>query len=190
MVEPVFLDAAPVFPPGEITAPGLRVFPLEGLMFAAVAARHSRTAELAAKVQAVFGAALPDGPSQTESGEVSFIGVGPDAWLAVCSDLSLVTRLAETAQGLAAVADQSGAYGLLAVEGGAARALLARAVALDLDPAVFGEGAAAVCAFGHLGVVLWRAPGSDSFRLALQRSTAADAWRQLAHAAASLSACG
>ncbi len=190
MVEPPSLDAASVFPPGEITGPGLRVFPLDGLMFAAVAARRGRTVELAATIQATFGVALPDGPSQAESGGLSFIGVGPGAWLAVGSDPALATRLAEAGQGLAAVVDQSGAYGLLAVEGAAARALLARAVALDLDPEVFGERGAAVCAFGHLGVVLWRAPGSDGFRMALQRSTAADAWRHLAHAAASLKACG
>ena len=108
---------------------------------------------------------------------------------AVTAAGSLVARLAHTCGGLAAVADQSGAYGVLALEGPAVRELLARAVAIDLDPSAFPEGSTAVCSFGHLGAVLWRTPGPDSFRLALSRSTSADAWRFISHVAGALTAC-
>ena len=92
-------------------------------------------------------------------------------------------------QGVAAMADQAGAYGLLALEGAGVRDLLARGAALDLDDRAFPQGAAATFSLGHFGAILWRRPGPHQFRLALARSTAGDAWRFLAHAAESLAAC-
>ena len=189
MAELAPLAANAVFPEGEITGPGIRVWALESPPIAAMSARRESFGELDAKVQAAFGLALPAGPRLAEARGVAFLGTGPDTWLAVAVDSSLVERLAQTCDGLAAIADQSGAYGVLALQGPGVRDLLARAVAIDLDPRVFPEGSAAVCAFGHLGAILWRTPGPDSFRLALSRSTAADAWRFVAHVADALTAC-
>ena len=121
---------------------------------------------------------------------MSVLGSGPGAWLAASSDVTLTDRLSQACNGVATVANQSGAYGVLGLEGSSVRDLLARIVAIDLHPDAFPENAAAVLALGHLGGVLWRLPGEHRFRLAVSRSTAGDAWRQLQFAADGVAACG
>ena len=196
MAEAPTLQAASAFPPGEITAPGVSIRPVEGLAIVSLAARRGQATTLTAKVQALFGLSLfglspPTGrPTHVAHEGLSVLGTGPDAWLALCADAARIDRLAQACEGLAVCADQSGAYGVLALEGAAVRDLLARGAAIDLDPGAFPEGASAAFAFSHFNAILWRLPGSHSFRLALSRSTAGDAWRLLAHIAAGLTACG
>ena len=96
------------------------------------------------------------------------IPTGPGTWLAVAeqSQDDLPARLA----GLASVSDQSGGYVVLRFAGPAARALLQKGVAIDLDPSAFGPGSAAVTVIAHIGVILWRA--DDGYDVAIFRSFA------------------
>ena len=190
MADPLALQAHPVFEVEEIVAPGVRIFPIHGMAFASIAARHGRTWELGDRMQARFGLTPPSGPNHVEADDLSLLGSGPGTWLALSPDPALANRLSSACEGVAAVADQSGAYGVLALEGPSSRDLLARMVAIDLRDSAFPTGASAVLALGHLGGVLWRLAGEHRFRVAVSRSTAGDLWRHLSFAAASLTACG
>lgn len=94
------------------------------------------------------------------------IPTGPGTWLAQGDADALGERLA----GLAWVSDQSGGYVVLRFTGPAARTLLQKGVAIDLDPSAFGAGSAAVTVIAHIGVILWRA--DDAYDVAIFRSLA------------------
>ncbi len=185
------LDLAPrgaFDPAATIRAGGVTITARAGLGLASVAALRGRGAALAQAIRAAWGLDAPDGPACAAAGGLALVGVGPDAWLAIGEDPAgdwpavLVARLG----GLAAVADQSGAYGVARLEGPAVRDLLARGVFLDLDPATFPVGSAAVSSLGHFGCILWRLDGPDRFEIAVPRGVAADVWRWLDHTAAAL----
>lgn len=160
------------------------------LGLATLEVRKGQETALETAVQTAYGAALPEGPSATGGGDVRFIGVGPGQWFAVSETLqneTLADDLAGKLKGLASVTDHSSGRAVLRLEGPHVRALLAKGVAIDLDPRVFADGAAAVTTIGHMGVLLWR--DGEAFDVAVFRSVAGSfcAWLEAAAAEFGLS---
>jgi sarcosine oxidase subunit gamma len=117
------------------------------------------------------------------AGSVVWAGMGP--WLVEGSDPAAVAALL---RGLAAVTDQSDGWAGMVLSGPAARAVLARLVPLDLDPAAFPEGAAARSMLRHVPLLLIAAEAR--FRLIVPRSYARTAVEDLAGAMAGVAARG
>jgi len=105
---------------------------------------------------------------------LSLIGIGAGTWLALreAADPFWSDGLRDRLAGLASVSDQSGAYVIFRITGAGARTLLQRGLAIDLHPAVFGPGAAAVSAIAHIGVVIWPVTEGGGYDVAIQRSYA------------------
>ena len=115
----------------------------------------------------VFGFELPEAPKRVAAGNVAFVGTGPGKWLAISehgADLDL--------SGMAAVVDQSDAWGVMRVEGPAAREMLQQRLPIDLHPRDFGPGDAAATSLGHIGVLLWQLDDAPSYEIAAPRSYA------------------
>jgi len=157
--------AFPAFP----QRPGLAVQEILGRSLVSVVARAGQEGALRALVETTFGMALPAGPRRVAGRDGAFIGIGPGKWLAGGIAPAALAPLA----GLAAIVDQSGAYGVLSLTGEGARRLLGRAVAIDLDDTVFGAGSVATTIIEHVGVTLARtAVTPPSYELYVVRSYA------------------
>lgn len=161
---------------------------LEGSSVVWIAARKGQSGALAARVSELYDISLPTNPRVAlSSGGIEFLGAGPDQWLAIAPSKDshdLASKLTGQLQGLASIADQTYARTLIHVHGEKARDTLAKGLPLDLHPRAFPEGAVATTHAAHIGVVLWRPIGSDSFILACSRSYSDSFWRWLTEAAA------
>jgi len=143
---------------------------LETLAIARVTARKGRTADLTRTVRERYGIDLPAGPRRAKSGELAFIGVGVNTWLAT-SEKELdgfAMALRDVVDESATVSDQSGAYQVLRLTGAHMRDVLAKLVSIDLHPTVFTAGSAASTLASHIPITLWS--DSESFELAVPRS--------------------
>jgi len=152
---------------------GVTVTERADLGLATLEARKGQAAALDASVEAAYGTKLPTGPMAAKGNGVRFIGVAPGQWFAVSDTLSneaLADDLAEKLEGLASVADHSSGRAVVRVEGPDAISALAKGLAIDLDPRVFSDGAAATTNVGHMGVLVWR--DGDAYDLAVFRSVA------------------
>lgn len=136
--------------------------------------RRGAEADLSAKVREIAGLSLPDGPRRAAAADITALGVGPRRWLLVREgdDPDFEPHLAVGLQGLAAVCLQSDAYAVFRVAGREARRVLAKGVPIDLHPAAFGPGDAAVTAAAQIGVILWQADEEPAYDLAVFRSYA------------------
>jgi sarcosine oxidase subunit gamma len=114
--------------------------------------------------------------------DCAMIPTGPGTWLAEGDAELLAVRLV----GLAHVSDQSGGYIVHRFAGPAARALLQKGVAIDLDPSAFGPGSAAVTGIAHIGVIIWQVDDAPTYDLALFRSFAGSFHHWVAAAAQGL----
>lgn len=143
-------------------------------------ARRGRAGALAALLSERYALKLPGGPSGETSSSITFIGTGPNVWLAVKSDANAdwVSALGEDLAAHAAVSDQSSAYAILRLRGAEARELLQRGVSIDLHPNTFQPGAAAVTDIAHIGVILI-ASHNNGFDVAIFRSYAGSFWHWL-----------
>src|SRR6185437_5592592 len=104
---------------------------------------------LARRVSEHFGLELPFGPQRVAAGVIAFSGTGPGAWLVTHEGggKALAAGVRPAIQGLAAMTDQTGAYGVLRLSGSRVRDLLCRLVPLDLHPRAFqvGDVATTIC---------------------------------------------
>jgi sarcosine oxidase subunit gamma len=170
-----FLPPAVLVPAGHYGAAGtgVTIAVSDGVGIASIAAVRGQAAALAERCDARFGVALPTGARWAAGADVTFIGLGPGRWLAVSDVVAdLEGLLAEALGPSAAVCDQSDGFVLFDVAGPGARGALAKGVAVDLDPSVFGPGAAATTSAAQIGLTLWQVDGAPSFRLAVGRSAA------------------
>ncbi|WP_245415115.1 sarcosine oxidase subunit gamma [Aureimonas flava] len=161
-----------------------------GLGIATVTARRGRAGELAETVRAAFGVSLPSGPKAVRSGGLTFVGTGPGTWLAFQDGggWRFARDLAERLGPLASVCDQSSGYGVLRVAGPKTRATLAKGVPVDLHPAAFRPGDAAVTLASHVGIVLWQVDEEPTYDIAVFRSLAGSFADWLAASAAEFTA--
>jgi heterotetrameric sarcosine oxidase gamma subunit len=147
-------------------------------------ARKGRTGDLTRTVSERFGIELPSGPRRAQSGDLAFIGIGVDTWLAT-SDIELdgfAVSLRTVVNESATVSDQIGAYQVLRLTGPNVRDVLAKLLSLDLHPTVFTAGCAATTVGSHIPLTLWHI--TQGFELAIPRSYSHDFQHLLAENAA------
>lgn len=168
-------------------APGVTIAERANLGIATVAARKGQDQALSAAVREAYGVDLPAQSMTVQGKTVSFIGYGPGQWLVVSETLAheaLAEDLATRLAGLASVSDQSGGRAVLRVSGPRARDVLAKGLAIDLDPRVFPAGGAVTSTMSHMGMQLWQEAEADSYDIAIFRSVSASFWRWLTASAA------
>src|SRR5689334_16610989 len=148
----------------------------EGHAIAALLVRKGQRLALAQRLREHFRIELPEGPHRTAVGDLSLIGVGPDAWLATCERGTnlFALSLAQVIGDLASVCDQSDGYVLLRLSGPQVREVLCRLIPIDVHERAFEVGRVAATVAGHIGVTVWRledgADGSAVFELIVFRS--------------------
>jgi sarcosine oxidase subunit gamma len=156
---------------------GIAVATLDGLDIAMVQSLAGQRIELATRIAAATGLALPDGAGASFAASQAALGIGPARWLLLSDGEpnSFVPRLAAIVGEAGVVNDQSDGYAVLRLSGSGCLPVLARGANLDLHPAVFPVASVAATSIAHLGVILWRAPDADGapvFLLAVFRSMA------------------
>lgn len=164
------IHPAKSLPPGRYGAstqtPGVTLKRLDKAVAVLVAGR----AGLSAVRATALGATLPEGPQRVVAGELCVVGIGPGRWQ-VSSDGdpdALVEKLDAAFAPEASAFDQSGGTVLLSASGPHLPDVLAKLVALDLDPNEFHVGTAATTVTAHVGVTFWRE--DDGFVFSVGRS--------------------
>lgn len=142
-------------------------------------ARREGSAAVINVLREQFGVALPQQPRAvftTAATPLGFLWCGPGHWLAMgdaaADTFQLEAQLQTRLAGLASVCDQSGSRVLFAVQGPAARTVLAKGLGVDLHPRSFQPGQVAISSIGHMGVQLWQASALPEYRLLVARSYA------------------
>jgi methylglutamate dehydrogenase subunit D len=163
---------------------GISVKPFGSFGAALLIASGERCAELARSVETLFDLTLPLPGRFAANTKLELVWAGPNKWLALSDDLRAAETLSNSLKGLAAVSDQSGSRGVLAISGKKARDLFAKGLALDLHPQEFKPGDTALSSIAHIGVHIWQTDASPTYKLAVARSMAASFWSWLVHAGA------
>lgn len=175
---------------------GIRVTEREDIGIATVLARKGQHAALKKRVLDRFGIELPAGPRRAHAGDVSLIGTGPGAWLAIADGRAntFAASLRDATLELASMSDQSDGYAVLRLEGPKVREVLGKLVFIDLHDQTFDVGQAASTAASHIGAILWRledaSDGSPVFEIAVYRSYAESFWHALCECAAEFGMTG
>ena len=139
--------------PDDATRPaGVNATAREGLGVASILARRGGEAALSTLVRTRYGLELPMPPRVVRNKAHAFIWAGPGQWLFIAEQKEGLAELSE----LAAVSDQSDARAALRLSGPNVRDMLAKGCMIDLHPAAFPSGAAAMTSIAHIGVHLWR----------------------------------
>jgi sarcosine oxidase subunit gamma len=111
--------------------------------------------------------------------------IAPDQYWVLGGESGLDARLRSALSSDAgSVTSLDGARTRLLIEGGPARALLGRLVAIDLDPTVFPVGGFAQTGIHHVAGLLLRA-SDDRYEFFAPRTFAASTWEVLTDAARS-----
>jgi heterotetrameric sarcosine oxidase gamma subunit len=139
---------------------------------------------LSALVRSITGAALPDSNCEViDSGAHRLYRIAADQYWVVSLEEGAGRALAQAVPpDSGTVTALSGARVCLRLDGGAARAVLAHHVALDLDLQEFPSGRFAQTGIDHAGVLLDRR-GAECFELYLLSTFAASAWDLLVDSA-------
>lgn len=151
---------------------GVTVLTRDAPGIASLIAGAAGHAALDAALRARFGLALPQSPGARRHGGHQIVWSGPGQWLLLADGRDGFREELAGLAGLAAVSDQSDSRVMLGLSGPCVRGLLAKGVMIDLHPAAFPVGAAALTSIAHIGVALWRgadgptAPSSRSWRRA------------------------
>ncbi len=145
---------------------------LEGFGLTTVMARKNITA---ASLATALGIMPPAGPTCSKAGDMTFIGTGPDSWLAFRENGTnrWTEELRTKLDGLASVSDQSSGYVVYRLTGKQARPLLQRGAFIDFHPDVFLSGSVASTVIAHINVILWQVDDRPTYHIALFRSFAA-----------------
>ncbi|WP_158818873.1 sarcosine oxidase subunit gamma [Methylocapsa sp. S129] len=156
---------------------GVNVVAREGLGVAGIQAQRGRKAALSALVKMRYGLELPTTPRAVRDAAHAFVWAGPGQWLLVAEQKESFAELSE----LAAVSDQSDGRAALRLSGPNVRDMLAKGCMIDLHPAAFPSGAAAMTSIAHIGVHLWRVDEQPYdrpaiFDILVARSMAASFW--------------
>lgn len=172
---------------GAAGSPGITARALDGFGLATLIAAPAATAKLSALVEDRLGLALPTVPRITSGKSHDAIWSGPGQWLLrAASRDGFAERLAELSA-YAAVSDQSEARAGLRLSGPRVREALSKGVMLDLHPAAFAVGDAALTSVAHIGVHLWRladGPEASVFEVMVARSMAGSFWSWFSASAA------
>lgn len=181
MSEPTPMPRSPFARPLAALGPseagaGITVMARDGLALATVIGRKGKADDLAERVEALFGIALPAGPRRIAAGRIAFVGAGPGQWLAVADSSAdpnaLAIRLARDLAGFASVAEQSDSRAVIRLSGPCVRLVLAKGLPIDLHPRAFGPGDAALSAIAQIGVHLWQLDEAPTYEIAAPLSMA------------------
>jgi sarcosine oxidase subunit gamma len=167
--------------------PGVAIAELTGLGLATLAARKGQAGALKEAVASAYGVDLPDGSRMARGRSVSFVGYGPEQWLAVSESFAneaLAEDLKRRLGALASISDQSGGRTVLRVSGPRARDVLAKGLPIDLYPQRFASGSAATSTLSLMGAQIWQVDEAPTYDIALFRSLSESFWRWLAASAA------
>ena len=168
-------------------APGITISEQTDLALATVMARKGQSAELSARVKALFAVELPMTPRHAATSQVHFIWTGPGRWLAATRNRSpsiFEGDLRQAFSGLASVTSQSDGRSIIRISGAKAREALAKGVPLDLDPRAFGPGDTAMTLVAHINVHVWQSDAAPTYDFAVFSSFAASFCEWLLDAAA------
>jgi heterotetrameric sarcosine oxidase gamma subunit len=153
----------------------------------AIMARKGQMAELARVMLNTFNLVLPQEPARVAGRDISIAWAGPGHWFAQTDGVqghTLEARLRLVLSHLASVSDQSDAHIVLRLAGRNVRAVLAKGVAIDLDPRAFKPGGCAATEIAHMHVHLSQLDASPAYELAVPRSSAQSFADWLAEASA------
>jgi heterotetrameric sarcosine oxidase gamma subunit len=167
-------------------APGVTIAERTNIGLATAACRKGQDEGLKASVREAYGVDLPLASKIARGTNVSFIGTGPGQWLAMSESLenqAVADDLIAKLKGLVSIVDQSDGRAVIRLSGPRARDVLAKGLAIDLDPRVFPEDGAVTSTISHMGVQLWQET-PESYDIALFRSVAESFWRWLTASAA------
>ena len=142
---------------------------------AAIIARKGQEAELALRMREKFGCELPAMNTYVAATTLRMAATGPRQWLAMADNiggLQFQRQLTAELGELASIFDQSDGRTILQIQGTKVRETLAKGVLLDLDPAVFGVGSAAITSIAHIGVHFWQTDAKPTYEFAVFRSFA------------------
>jgi sarcosine oxidase subunit gamma len=141
-------------------------------------------ARVAAAVRPILGEPLPESSVlAVTTSERLIMRIAPDQYWVVGGESALDTRLRSAVPTDAGcVTSLDAARTRLLIEGHAARALLARLVAIDLHPTVFPIGSFAQTGIHHVGGLLLKV-GEDRYEFFSLRTFAASIWEVLLDAA-------
>ena len=167
-------------------APGLRVCQRGDLTYASLIAACGRVDALHAAAQTAFAAQLPGAGRLSSGGGLDFIWSGPGRWLVQAArDVTPdIETLLAPLNAHAAVCDLGDSRLVLDLDGPRVREVLAKGLALDLDPALFTTGCAASSTISYIGVQIWQTTADPCYRVAVPRSYAGSfcAWLRAAAA--------
>ena len=164
--------------------PGVLLREIVGWDLVQAAGWRGRTDALAVAIERTLGLAPPRDPSESRAADgVEVLSVAPRRFWCIVPDGD-----PRPAQLRDAIEPETGcvtglghSHTRVRVEGPAARRLLARDIAVDLDPAAFATGRIARTALHHVPVTLQciEAGGSGTFDLYLPRTLAPATWEYL-----------
>ncbi|CAN7682819.1 sarcosine oxidase subunit gamma [Bosea sp. LjRoot237] len=175
---------------GQIGSPGpagVTATLLDGFGLATLIAAPGGAAALSDLVESRVGVALPSSPRIVSRASHDAIWSGPDQWLLRAAAREGFADLLEALSAQAAVSDLSDARAAMRLSGPHVRAALAKGVMLDLHPAAFAVGDAALTSVAHIGLHLWQladGPDGSVFEIMVARSMVGSFWSWLAASAA------
>lgn len=163
-------------------ATGVTIAARDGLGIASLIAPARGEAALAGAVKASFGLDLPKTPAIARAGAHAAVWAGPGQWLLLAESRNGFSDALQALAGLGAIAEQSSGRAVLRLSGPRIRTALAKGCMLDLHPAAFPVGMAALTSIAHIGVHLWRSedgPDGAVFEIMVARSFAGSFWSWL-----------
>jgi methylglutamate dehydrogenase subunit D len=168
-------------------AAGVSLGEVRGWNLLQVAGFGGTVAAVEVALAAAVGVAVPSriGKSAMGDGTLSILRAGPDQfWLIGTGELparEAVIRSAIT-PGTGVVTSLSHSRTRIFIEGSRARDVLAKEIAIDLDPVGLGVGTFVLCGLDHTPVLLHHT-AAERFELFAPRSFALSVWQRLADAA-------
>lgn len=130
------------------------------------------------------GLAVPRPGCVEISGDRRLAWSGRGAWLYVTpDDHGLLDGLRTASSAGLSITDQSDGRSLLRMGGPAARRVLQKGSAVDLDPRAFGTGRTALTSISHVGVQILQISDMPDYELVTARSSVAHVWHWMVSAA-------
>lgn len=127
--------------------------------------RHPSADDLA-RIGVLIGVLLPTTPNTAVGDAIRVIWIGPGEWLIIGSTMTSAAIEAAAIDSVSALCVGVGdGRCVFDVTGAHAADLLAKGTSIDLHPAIFAEGSAAMSLFAQINVVIDRPPDLSGFRL-------------------------
>lgn len=161
----------------------VRISEVCGGYLAQVDAFRGREVEVAERLAMAAGAVLPPLQHTVDAGGTRLYALAPgQSWWRAATEAPLRALAAELPAALGSVTLLSASRARFAVSGEGARELLARGIALDLDPREFVVGRCALTGLHHTPVLIERS-AADRYEIHALRTYAASIYEWLLDAA-------